>query len=103
MGQKIKKRWFWRKKAAARGIAIQENKYIDILERAAKTFLEAFIASIPIDAAMLASGWNVWRATLLSAVAAGISAVMNLILAKLRKENEYGDIRTASDETGERK
>ena len=102
MGQKIKKRWFWRKKTVTRGTEIQENKYIDIIERAAKTFLEAFIASIPIDAAMLASGWNVWRATLLSAVAAGISAVMNLILAKLRKENEYVNIQTETDKTGER-
>jgi len=102
MGQKIKKRWFWRKKTTTRGIAVRDDKYIDILERALKTFLEAFIASIPIDAAMLASGWNVWRATLLSAVAAGISAVMNLILAKLRKENEYVNIQTETDKTGER-
>lgn len=102
MGQTIKKRWFWRKKTTRNGIPVHENKYLDILERAAKTFLEAFIASIPIDAAMLASGWNVWRATLLSACAAGISAVLNVVLAKLRKENDYDSVQIKTDETGER-
>ncbi len=85
MGQKIIKRWFWRKKKT-RGMPGQEpaDKWKDIASRAAKTFLQAFIASIPVDAALLGSGWNVWRATLLSAAAAGISAVMNFILAALK-------------------
>ena len=86
MGQKIIKRWFWRKKTT-RGMPEQNpnaEKWKDIASRAAKTFLQAFIASIPVDAALLGSGWNVWRATLLSAAAAGISAVMNFILAALR-------------------
>lgn len=86
MGQKIKKRWFWRKKTT-RGLPTeQESKGKDIAERALKTFLQAFIASIPVDAALLGGGWNVWRAALLSAAAAGVSAVMNFVLACLRED-----------------
>ena len=88
MGQKIKKIWFWRKKSTTkRSIEPDyESKWKDIAERAAKTFLQAFIASIPVDAALLGGGWNVWRAALLSAAAAGISALMNFILACLRED-----------------
>ncbi len=87
MGQKIKKIWFWRKKKTTRSITPDyESKWKDIAERAAKTFLQAFIASIPVDAALLGGGWNVWRAALLSAAAAGISALMNYILACLRED-----------------
>ena len=87
MGQKIKKRWFWRKKTGTRGITPDyESKWKDISERALKTFLQAFIASIPVDAALLGGGWNVWRAALLSAAAAGVSACMNFVLACLRED-----------------
>ena len=87
MGQKIKKIWFWRKKSTKRSITPDyENKWKDIAVRAFKTFLQAFIASIPVDAALLGGGWNVWRAALLSAAAAGISALMNFILACLRED-----------------
>ena len=88
MGQKIIKKWFWRKKTT-RGIPTGESKLKDIAIRAVKTFIQTFLASLPADAAMLASGWSVWRAALLSATAAGISAVMNLIIAALdNKEDE---------------
>lgn len=87
MGQKIKKRWFWRKKSGTRGIVPDyESKWKDIAERALKTFLQAFIASIPVDAALLGGGWNVWRAALLSAAAAGVSACMNFVLACMRED-----------------
>ena len=88
MGQTIKRRKYWRKKTT-RGLPEQKpniEKLKDIGARAAKTFLQAFIASIPVDAALLAGGWNVWRAALMSAAAAGISAVMNFALACLRKD-----------------
>lgn len=86
MGQIIKKikRRFWRKKPD-RSIPTKSIDWQDILCRAAKTFLQAFIASIPVDAVFLAGGWTVWRSALLSAAAAGISAVMNLILEWLKK------------------
>lgn len=89
MGQKITKRWFWRKKTT-RGLPEQDprlEKLKDIAVRAFKTFLQAFLASIPVDAALIGGGWNVWRAALLSAAAAGISALMNFILAMLQSED----------------
>ena len=90
MGQKITKRWFWRKKNTTRAFPGQDEaaeKWKDIAVRAFKTFLQAFLASIPVDAALLGGGWNVWRAALLSAAAAGISALMNFILATLQSED----------------
>ena len=91
MGQKVKIRWFWRKKKdGTRSITPYDGataeKWKDIAERALKTFLQAFIASISVDAALLGGGWNVWRAALLSASAAGVSAVMNFVLACLRED-----------------
>ena len=95
MGQTIKKRWYWRKKNTTRGIQEQQNtaaeELKDISIRAGKTFLQAFIASIPVDAALLGSGWNVWRSVLLSAAAAGVSAVMNFALSALKSEGG-GDV-----------
>jgi hypothetical protein len=88
MGQTIKKikKWFWRKKkGGGRSIPQPGIDWQDIAKRAAKTFLQAFVASIPVDAALLTGGWNVLRATLLSAAAAGLSAVMNLAIAKLQE------------------
>ena len=98
MGQTIKKikKWFWRKKKdGGRSIPQPGIDWQDIAKRAAKTFLQAFIASIPVDAAFLAGGWTVWRAALLSAAAAGISAVMNLALEWLKKP-EY-EVRDDAD------
>ena len=92
MGQKIKIkiRKFWRKKQT-RGIPTEQGSaWKDIAVRAVKTFVQTFLASLPVDAAMLASGWSVWRAALLSATAAGISAVMNFIIAALDSK-EGGD------------
>lgn len=96
MGQTIKKikRWFWRKKTSGSRAVPQTSRidWKDIGRRAAKTFLQAFFASIPVDAALLAGGWTVWRSTLLSAAAAGISAAMNLVLAWLNQpESEVTD------------
>lgn len=105
MGQTITriKRWFWRKKQPeARGIQPGKIDWRDIARRAAKTFLQAFVASIPVDAAMLTGGWNVWRATLLSAAAAGLSAVMNLAITKIQdwlREEDNDD--SADQQTGE--
>ena len=92
MGQIIKKikRRFWRKKENARSITpYNESRWEDIAVRAVKTFVQTFLASLPVDAAMLASGWSVWRAALLSATAAGISAAMNMIIAAL--DSKDGD------------
>ena len=107
MGQKIKRKWFWRKKKdGTRGIPLNQigakNEARDIIVRAAKTFLQAFLASLVVDITSISSGgWNVCRSALISAAAAGLSAVMNLAIAALGREVGDYDIQTASDETGE--
>lgn len=107
MGQKIKRKWFWRKKDGTKGIPLNQigakNEARDIIVRAAKTFLQAFLASLVVDITSISGGWNVCRSALISAAAAGLSAVMNLAIAALGMEVEDYDIQTASDETGEGK
>lgn len=60
-----------------------KQKLKDIGIRAAKTFIQAFAASLTIDAGTLAGGANVWRSMLISACAAGLSAVMNGFITAL--------------------
>ena len=84
MGQKIKKRWFWRKKT--RGIPGEDDpydKWKDIAIRAVKTAIQAFLAALPITVSTLEGGKAVWRSALIGAIAAGISAGMNVIIAAL--------------------
>lgn len=61
-------------------------KWKDILIRAGKTFLQAFLSSLVIDAASI-SDFNIMKPMLISALAAGLSAVMNFALCLL--DNEY--------------
>lgn len=60
-----------------------KQKLKDIAVRAAKTFIQAFAASLTIDAGTLEGGANVWRSVLISACAAGLSAVMNFFVIEL--------------------
>ena len=56
-------------------------KWKDILVRAGKTALQAFLAALPFTAATIEGGKAVWRSALIGAVAAGISAGMNVVIA----------------------
>lgn len=58
-------------------------KWKDILIRAGKTALQAFLGTIPFTATFLEGGKAVWVPALSSAAAAGISAGMNVIIAAL--------------------
>lgn len=60
----------------------------DICTRAGKTFLQAFIGAISIDALMAAPDRSVWKSMLMGAIAAGISAVMNLAINLLDEKSE---------------
>lgn len=62
-------------------------KIKDIGIRAAKTFLQAFIGSISVETVLATTDRSVLRSLFISATAAGISAVMNLVIASL--ENDY--------------
>lgn len=58
-------------------------KWKDILVRAGKTALQAFLAALPFTVTTLEGGKAVWRSALIGALAAGISAGMNVIIAAL--------------------
>ena len=64
------------------------DKAKDIAIRAGKTALQAFLAALPITAATLDGGTVVWRSAIIGALAAGISAGMNVIIAALNTEPE---------------
>lgn len=59
------------------------EKLKDIGIRAAKTFLQAFLGSISVETVLSTTDKSLARSMLISATAAGISAVMNLIIASL--------------------
>lgn len=63
-----------------------KDKWKDIIIRAGKTFLQAFLSALVIDSASIGD-FNVMKPMLISALAAGLSAVMNFVLCLL--DNEY--------------
>ena len=56
----------------------------NILERAAWTFLEAFLVALPATISMDMTG-EVWTSALLGAACAGLSAVKTLIIEIIQK------------------
>lgn len=64
---------------------IKKERWKEIGIRAAKTALQAFCGAITIDAATLEGGASVWRAMLISALAAALSAAMNTVIAALEE------------------
>ena len=61
-------------------------KWKDILIRAGKTALQAFLAAIPFTVQTFDGGKAVWKSVLIAALAAGISAGMNVVIAALSEE-----------------
>lgn len=64
-------------------------KAVDIYKRAAKTFLQAFMASIifylnsdPVDTSM-------WKPAVIAAISAGLSAMMNTIYNAIKPDDYY--------------
>lgn len=55
----------------------------DILVRALKTAIQSFLAALPVSAELIQGGKAAWKAALISACAAGISAYMNVLIAVL--------------------
>ena len=58
-------------------------KWKDIAIRAGKTALQAFLAAIPFTVQTFEGGKAVWKSVLIAALAAGISAGMNVVIAAL--------------------
>lgn len=67
-------------------------KWKDILVRAGKTALQAFLAALPFTATTIEGGKAVWKSALIGALAAGISAGMNVIIAAIGEEGAGGDV-----------
>lgn len=55
----------------------------DILVRAFKTAIQSFLAALPVSVELIQGGKAAWKAALISALAAGISAYMNVLIAVL--------------------
>lgn len=97
MGQKIGKKKFWRKKkgssVSTRGLAEPEfesvEKWKDILIRAGKTALQAFFAALPIIDIGTDGGRAMLRSAIIAAIAAGLSAGMNVVIAALGDDNKW--------------
>ena len=63
-----------------------KEKIKDISIRAAKTFIQAFIGSISVETILVSGDRSVIRSVMVSAFAAGISAVMNFLIAQFDTE-----------------
>ena len=64
-------------------------KAVDIYKRAAKTFVQAFMASIifylnsdPVDTSM-------WKPAIIAAISAGLSAMMNTVYNAIKPDDYY--------------
>ncbi len=64
--------------------------WLNILERAAWTFVEAFLVALPTTINLEMDG-AAWKAALLSAACAGLSAVKTLIIELLKQREENGE------------
>lgn len=58
--------------------------WVNILERAAWTFVEAFLVALPATISMDMTG-AAWRSALMGAACAGLSAVKTLIIEIIQK------------------
>ena len=65
-----------------------KSKWKEIAIRALKTFIQSFLAAIPITASLLEGDGTVWKSALIGAIAAGLSAAMNVVIAAL-SDNFY--------------
>ena len=61
-------------------------KVKDIIVRACKTALQAFLAALPITATTFTADKALLKTAIISALAAGLSAGMNVIITALEKD-----------------
>ena len=71
------------------GYAIMSNRidWINILERAAWTFIEGFLLALPASFSLEMDG-AAWKAVIFSAGMAGLSAVKTFIIEFIQKNKE---------------
>lgn len=112
MGQKIKIRWFWRKKPT-KGIQTEpESIWIDIAKRTGKTFVQVTLGVI---GTLLINPPDKWKPALIAAISTGACTAMNYFIKRVQELVGYPDedaqetgkgdsyVQTEDDEAGERK
>lgn len=68
---------------------MHEINWINILERAAWTFVEGFLIALPTTLSMdMALNTAAWKSTLLGAAMAGLSAVKTLLIEIIQANKE---------------
>lgn len=68
---------------------MHEINWINILERAAWTFVEGFLIALPTTLSMeMTLNTAAWKSTLLSAAMAGVSAVKTLLIEIIQANKE---------------
>lgn len=69
---------------------INKEKIKDVVERALKTFIQAFLGSVTINSFLLVDDVNGLKAvlcsTLIAGVSAGVSAVWNMLINSIDNE-----------------
>lgn len=81
MGQKIKRRRYWRKKTT-RGIQPeQESIWLDIAKRTGKTFVQVTLGVI---GTLLINPPDKWKPALTTAITAGVCAAMNYAIKRIQ-------------------
>lgn len=75
-------------------------KLKNLIERALWTFLQAFLSALFIDASSLCGGIGVWKGLLMSAFAAGLSAVKTMLIDYINKRKEAAQNGTENADSG---
>lgn len=81
MGQKIKKRWFWRKKTTRGLPSAQESIWVDIAIRTGKTFAQVLIG---ILTTLLVNPPDKWKPALTGAASTAACVAMNYALERIK-------------------
>ena len=81
MGQKIIKRWYWRKKTTRDMQQDPESIWLDIAKRTGKTFVQVTLGVI---GTLLINPPDKWKPALTTAITAGVCAAMNYAIRRVQ-------------------
>lgn len=81
MGQKIIKRWYWRKKTTKGMQQDPESIWLDIAKRTGKTFVQVTLGVITT---LIVNPPDKWKPALTAAVSTGVCAAMNYAIRRVQ-------------------
>ena len=81
MGQKIKRRRYWRKKTTRGMQQDPESIWIDIARRTAKTFVQVTLGVI---GTLIINPPEAWKPAITAALATGVCAAMNYAIKRIQ-------------------